>query len=54
MPKIEITRTELVWPGKCGEKGNLILPRRVSRLRGEVAIRGKGVLGVGFYREGLL
>jgi len=25
MPKIEITRTELVWPGKYDEDGNLVL-----------------------------
>jgi len=30
MPKIEITRTELVWPGKYDEEGNLVPPRRVS------------------------
>jgi len=30
MPKIEITRTELVWPGKYDEDGNLVPPRRVS------------------------
>jgi len=30
MPKIEITRTELVWPGKYDEDGNLVTPRRVS------------------------
>jgi hypothetical protein len=28
--KIEITRTELVWPGKYDEDGNLVPPRRVS------------------------
>jgi len=26
----EITRTELVWPGKYDEKGNLVEPPRVS------------------------
>lgn len=30
MPKIDITRTELVWPGKYDEGGNLAPPRRVS------------------------
>ncbi len=30
MPKIEITRTELVWPGKYDEDGNLVPPRRVN------------------------
>ena len=30
MPKINITRTELVWPGKYDEDGNLIPPHRVS------------------------
>jgi len=30
MPKIEITRTELVWPGKYDEEGNLVPPRRVN------------------------
>jgi adenine-specific DNA-methyltransferase len=30
MPKIEITRTELVWPGKYGDEGNLLPPRRVN------------------------
>jgi len=30
MPKIDITRTELVWPGKYDEDGNLAPPRRVS------------------------
>lgn len=30
MPKIDITRTELVWPGKYDEDGNLASPRRVS------------------------
>lgn len=30
MPKIEITRTELVWPGKYDEDGNLVPSRRVS------------------------
>jgi hypothetical protein len=29
MPKIEITRTELVWPGKYEDDGNLV-PRRVN------------------------
>jgi len=30
MAKIEITRTELVWPGKYDEEGNLVPPRRVN------------------------
>jgi len=30
MPKIEITRTELVWPGKYDDEGNLMPPRRVN------------------------
>ena len=30
MTKIDITRTELVWPGKYDEDGNLVAPRRVS------------------------
>jgi adenine-specific DNA-methyltransferase len=30
MPKIDITRTELVWPGKYDEEGNLVPPRRVN------------------------
>lgn len=30
MPKIDITRTELVWPGKYDEAGALVPPRRVS------------------------
>lgn len=30
MPKIDITRTELVWPGKYDEDGNLAPPRRVN------------------------
>ena len=30
MPKIEISRTELVWPGKYDDDGNLAPPRRVS------------------------
>ena len=30
MPKIDITRTELVWPGKYDEDGNLVAPRRVN------------------------
>jgi adenine-specific DNA-methyltransferase len=30
MAKIEIARTELVWPGKYDEKGELVPPRRVS------------------------
>jgi adenine-specific DNA-methyltransferase len=30
MPKIEITRTELAWPGKYDEDGNLVPPRRVN------------------------
>jgi len=30
MPKIDITRTELVWPGKYDDEGNLVPPRRVS------------------------
>ena len=30
MSKIDITRTELVWPGKYDEEGNLVPPRRVS------------------------
>jgi len=30
MSKIEITRTELVWPGKYDEEGNLVTPRRVN------------------------
>ena len=30
MPKIDITRTELVWPGKYDDEGNLVSPRRVS------------------------
>ncbi len=28
--KVEITRTELVWPGKYDEDGNLVPPGRVS------------------------
>jgi adenine-specific DNA-methyltransferase len=30
MPKIEITRTELVWPGKYDGDGSLVPARRVS------------------------
>lgn len=30
MPKIDITRTELVWPGKYDDEGNLVTPRRVN------------------------
>ena len=30
MTKIDITRTELVWPGKYGDDGNLTQPRRVN------------------------
>jgi len=30
MAKIDITRTELVWPGKYDEDGNLVVPERVS------------------------
>ena len=30
MSKIEISRTELVWPGKYNDDGNLVPPRRVS------------------------
>jgi len=30
MTKTDITRTELVWPGKYDEEGNLVSPRRVS------------------------
>jgi adenine-specific DNA-methyltransferase len=30
MPKIDITRTELVWPGKYDDEGNLVPPRRVN------------------------
>ena len=30
MPRIEITRTELVWPGKYDDDGQLVPPRRVS------------------------
>ncbi len=30
MPKIDITRTELVWPGKYDDQGNLVPPRRVN------------------------
>jgi len=30
MAKIDITRTELVWPGKYDEQGNLVVPERVS------------------------
>jgi adenine-specific DNA-methyltransferase len=30
MPKIDIARTELVWPGKYDDDGNLVPPRRVS------------------------
>jgi adenine-specific DNA-methyltransferase len=30
MPKIDITRTELVWPGKYDENGELVPPRRVN------------------------
>jgi adenine-specific DNA-methyltransferase len=30
MPKIEITRTELVWPGKYDEDGNLVQVERVN------------------------
>ncbi|MBN1136745.1 MAG: site-specific DNA-methyltransferase [Anaerolineae bacterium] len=30
MPKIDITRTELVWPGKYDDEGNLVPPRRVA------------------------
>ena len=29
MSRIEITRTELVWPGKYDDEGNLVPPRRV-------------------------
>jgi len=30
MAKHEIARTELVWPGKYDQDGNLVPPRRVS------------------------
>ena len=30
MSKIEISRTELVWPGKYDDEGNLVPPRRVN------------------------
>ena len=30
MPKVNITRTELVWPGKYDDDGNLVQPRRVN------------------------
>jgi len=30
MPKIEITRTELVWPGKYDEDDNLVQVERVN------------------------
>jgi len=30
MPKITVTRTELVWPGKYDENGKLAPPRRVN------------------------
>jgi adenine-specific DNA-methyltransferase len=30
MPKMDITRTELVWPGKYDDEGNLVPPRRVN------------------------
>ena len=30
MTKIDITRTELVWPDKYDEEGNLVPPRRVN------------------------
>ena len=30
MPKIDITRTELVWPGKYDEEGNLVPVERVN------------------------
>jgi adenine-specific DNA-methyltransferase len=30
MPKIDVTRTELVWPGKYDDEGNLVSPRRVN------------------------
>jgi len=30
MTKIDVTRTELVWPGKYDEGGNLVVPERVS------------------------
>lgn len=30
MPKIDITRTELVWPGKYDDEGNLVTPPRVN------------------------
>jgi DNA modification methylase len=30
MPKIDISRTELVWPGKYDDDGNLVTPRRVN------------------------
>lgn len=30
MPKLDLTRTELVWPGKYDDDGNLITPRRVN------------------------
>jgi len=28
--KIDVTRTEIVWPGKYDDEGNLVPPRRVS------------------------
>jgi len=30
MPKIDITRTELVWPGKYDADGNLVTPPRAN------------------------
>jgi len=30
MPKINITRTELVWPGRYDDEGNLVPPRRAN------------------------
>src|SRR5689334_7172412 len=30
MTKIDVTRTELVWPGKYDDEGNLVTPQRVN------------------------
>lgn len=30
MPKIEITRTKPVWPGKCDEDGKLVQVERFN------------------------
>jgi hypothetical protein len=48
MPKIDITRTELVWPDKYGQEGNLVPPRCVSQLAA-IILRAGGALEMEFH-----